>query len=92
MLFIIQFMGRWGSAVVEKYVGNAFVDVAAGASLGAFSLGSGSAISGRQSALEDEGRFARWWDEAFERLSEHARSWHRKWQAAQDARLGGCTW
>ena len=37
-LFIIQFLGRWGSAVVEKYVGNAFLAVAARASLGATSV------------------------------------------------------
>ena len=34
MLYIIQFLGRWGSAVVERHVGNAFIDVAAAASLG----------------------------------------------------------
>lgn len=38
-LFIIQFLGRWGSAAVEKYVGNAFLAVAAKASLGATSVG-----------------------------------------------------
>ena len=40
MMFIIQFMGRWGSAVVEKYVGNAVVDGPAGASPGVLRPGS----------------------------------------------------
>ena len=34
LLFIIQFLGRCGSAAVEQYVGNAFIDVAAKASIG----------------------------------------------------------
>jgi len=33
-LFIIQFLGRWGSLVVAQYVGNAFLELASKASLG----------------------------------------------------------
>jgi len=38
-LFLIQFIGRWGSLVVSQYVGNAFLELALKASLGESSLG-----------------------------------------------------
>jgi hypothetical protein len=98
MLFIIQFLGRWGSAAVEKYVGNAFVDVAAEASRGGqrvlqnslasctSSLGANSTSNAGSSSAE---KFEAWWAEASARLSVQAASWHKSWQVANDAALGG---
>jgi hypothetical protein len=103
MLFIIQFLGRWGSAAVERYVGNAFIDVAAAASLGGkhemtCSLAScSSSLAVGNSGTEDTAaaadgsaaKFEAWWETASSKLSEQATVWHKAWQAAQDSAQGG---
>jgi hypothetical protein len=103
MLYIIQFLGRWGSAAVERYVGNAFVDIAAAASLGGgtpllHSLANcrkavGSASSGSSGGGGDVGatadKFDAWWKMASSKLSEQAATWQKSWQAAQDRAHGG---
>jgi hypothetical protein len=103
MLYIIQFLGRWGSAVVERYVGNAFIDVAAAASLGGggalqhslascvSSLSSGGGSSSDVGAVGNNTaeKFEAWWKLASCRLSEQAVVWHKSWMEAQDSACGG---
>jgi hypothetical protein len=103
LLYIIQFLGRWGSAAVERYVGNAFIDVAAAASLGGghvmqhslasctSSLGGvGGSCSGKGAVGDNAAeKFEAWWKMASCKLSEQAVLWHKTWLEAQASAHGG---
>ena len=103
MLYTIQFLGRWGSAAVERYVGNAFVDVAATASLGggaplqhslahctdAVSSAGGRPLGSGGDDCDTAAKFDAWWKTASSKLSEQAATWHKSWHAAQASAQGG---
>lgn len=97
VLFVIQFLGRWGSAVVERYVGNAYIDVAAKASLGTRPLpllDSPSTTGGTPMPCVASGDSSSravdtWVEQANGKLKEFAKEWQENLRDEQLSTIGG---